>query len=102
KQEKALLMQIMFDKIWDILHDPATSRVRMPQFFWWVQKILWLALICKIISRAQPNVLEKQICDILCYCHCLSNHGGMDKTMSLICEHHSWISKKLISQFVKN
>ncbi|KZT00364.1 uncharacterized protein LAESUDRAFT_666245, partial [Laetiporus sulphureus 93-53] len=117
KQEKALLTQVMFDKIWDVLHDPATSRVGTPQFRWWVRKMFVLSNERQALSlnkedadgddmpvvlhENRPIALKEQIYDILCYCHRLSNHGGRDKTTALIREHYSWIPKELISQFVK-
>lgn len=119
KQEKALLSQELFDKIWDVLHDPSSPRVGTPQFRWWVRKMFVLSYPKGSLSPAEleslgvenstpvvlhdnrPVALKDQIYDVLCYCHQLANHGGRDKTTAIIREHYSWIPKELIAQFVK-
>ncbi|KAI0944315.1 hypothetical protein AcW1_002057 [Taiwanofungus camphoratus] len=119
KQEKALLTQELFDKIWDVLHEPSTSRIGTPQFRWWVRKMFVLSdpraspspvelesvgeerTMPVVLHENRPVALKDQIYDVLCYCHQLSNHGGRDKTTAVIREHYSWIPKELIAQFVK-
>ncbi|PCH42905.1 hypothetical protein WOLCODRAFT_74574, partial [Wolfiporia cocos MD-104 SS10] len=122
KQEKALLTQEMFDNIWDVLHDPAASRIGSPQFRWWVRKMFVLSNTRSNLSPAEaesletlgvdsmpvvlhenrPVALKDQIYDVLCYCHDLAKHGGRDKTTAVVREHYSWIPKELVAQFVKS
>ncbi|KAF9813680.1 hypothetical protein IEO21_05451 [Rhodonia placenta] len=121
KREKALLNQALFDKIWDVLHDPQSILVGTPQFRWWVRKMFVLSYTRSTLSSVEthtvedysadsvpvvlhenrPVALKDQIYDVLCYCHDLAKHGGRDKTTAVVREHYSWIPKELIAQFVK-
>ncbi|KAH9942846.1 hypothetical protein B0H21DRAFT_510624 [Amylocystis lapponica] len=119
KQEKALLSQDLFDKIWDVLHDPGSARVGTPQFRWWVRKMFVLShppatfssddlanlgaekMMPVVLHENRPVAIKDQIYDVLCYCHQVANHGGRDKTTAVIRDHYSWIPKELIAQFVK-
>ncbi|OCH84533.1 hypothetical protein OBBRIDRAFT_741446, partial [Obba rivulosa] len=119
KRQKALLCQEMFDKVWDVLHEPNSHKIGTPQFRWWVRKMFVLShpqsglspaemetlgveqAMPVVLHENRPVALKDQIYDVLCYCHQLANHGGRDKTTAVIREHYSWIPKELISQFVK-
>lgn len=43
KRDKALITQAMFDKIWDVLHQPEACTVDTPQFRFWVRKMFTLS-----------------------------------------------------------
>ncbi|OBZ74538.1 Nucleolar protein 4 [Grifola frondosa] len=119
KQTKALINQELFDKIWDVLHDPQSQKTGTPQFRWWVRKMFTLSYpgtsfspaeletmglarsLPVVVHEDRPVALREQLYDILCYCHDLAGHGGRDKTTAVIRTHYAWIPKELIAQFVK-
>ena len=43
KRDKALITQAMFDKIWDVLHQPEACTIETPQFRVWVRKMFTLS-----------------------------------------------------------
>ncbi|KAG8215427.1 hypothetical protein J3R82DRAFT_9037 [Butyriboletus roseoflavus] len=43
KRDKALVTQAMFDKIWDVLHQPDACTIETPQFRFWVRKMFSLS-----------------------------------------------------------
>lgn len=43
KRDKALITQAMFDKIWDVLHQPEACTIETPQFRFWVRKMFSLS-----------------------------------------------------------
>ena len=43
KRDKALITQAMFDKIWDVLHQPEACTIETPQFRFWVRKMFTLS-----------------------------------------------------------
>jgi hypothetical protein len=43
KRDKALITQAMFDKIWDVLHQPEACTIGTPQFRFWVRKMFSLS-----------------------------------------------------------
>ncbi|KAG6377783.1 hypothetical protein JVT61DRAFT_14556 [Boletus reticuloceps] len=43
KRDKALITQAMFDKIWDVLHQPEACTIQTPQFRFWVRKMFTLS-----------------------------------------------------------
>ena len=43
KRDKALITQAMFDKIWDVLHQPDACTIETPQFRFWVRKMFTLS-----------------------------------------------------------
>ncbi|KAJ3558583.1 hypothetical protein NM688_g833 [Phlebia brevispora] len=121
KREKALLTQEMFDDVWDVLHNPKDSKLRTPQFRFWVRKMFVLSFAHRpgasasgpanasmesdvqpiIMHENRPVALKEQIYDIISYCHRISGHGGRDRTMALVRERYSWIPKELIAQYIK-
>ena len=120
KREKALLTQAMFDDVWDVLHNPRDSKLRTPQFRFWVRKMFVLSYANQdpnedganahrseedlqpvILHEDRPVALREQIYDIVSYFHRVSGHGGRDKTMAHVRERYSWIPKELIAQYVK-
>ncbi|KAI0759609.1 hypothetical protein BC629DRAFT_1548163 [Irpex lacteus] len=131
KQAKALLTQETFDDIWDVLHDRTRSRIRTPQFRFWVRKMFTLSvqptstlpgygtststpntdelegeveggdLKPVILHAGRPVAVKSQIYDIIGHCHQLCQHGGRDKTTAHVKELYSWIPKELVAKFVK-
>ena len=110
KRNKALISQSMFDKIWDVLHQP-NAPLCTPQFRFWVHKMFTLSEIdaehyvseapVVILHGNRPVAVQEQLYELLCYCHEESNHGGRDKTCAVIREHYSWVPKDLTARFVK-
>ena len=115
RQEKTLITQAMFDRIWDVLNEPDTDGEKS-QFRFWVRKMFSLGRIQHSIFGQEiasdsprvvllhdklPVAIQEQLYDLLCYCHGNTNHGGRDKTHDLVRKHYSWVPKALIAQFVK-
>lgn len=110
KRNKALISQSMFDKIWDVLHQP-NALLCTPQFRYWVRKMFTLSKIdaedyvgeapVVILHENKPVAVQEQLYEVFCYCHEESNHGGRDKTCAVIREHYSWVPKDLTARFVK-
>jgi hypothetical protein len=111
KRDKALISQCMFDKIWDVLHQPDACAVGTPQFRFWVRKMFTLSAPdtevddseapVVILHENRPVAVREQLYELFCYCHEESNHGGRDKTCAIIRQHYSWVPKELTAQFVK-
>lgn len=117
KRDKALITQIMFDKIWDVLHQPEACTIETPQFRFWVRKMFTLSrpqghligssdnhiyeLPPVVLHENRPVAVMEQLYELFCYCHEQANHGGRDKTCAVIRQHYSWVPKELTSQFVK-
>ncbi|KAG1767379.1 hypothetical protein EV702DRAFT_980140, partial [Suillus placidus] len=111
KRDKALISQCMFDKIWDVLHQPDACTVGTPQFRFWVRKMFTLSTSdaedndseapVVILHENRPVAIQEQLYELFCYCHEESNHGGRDKTCAIIRQHYSWVPKELTAQFVK-
>lgn len=118
KRPKALIGQSTFDDIWDVLHDPIRSRVRTPQFRFWVRKSFKLSWVSPngvwsstpesdeertsvVMHDNRPVALKSQIYDIISYYHVVSGHGGRDRTMDAVRDNYSWIPKELVAQFVR-
>ncbi|KAI9568743.1 hypothetical protein HD554DRAFT_2021902, partial [Boletus coccyginus] len=114
KRDKALITQAMFDKIWDVLHEPEACTIDTPQFRFWVRKMFSLsrpvrvvvggdpfAFSAVVLHEHRPVAIVEQLYDLFCYCHVRAGHGGRDKTCAVIREHYSWVPKELTAQFVK-
>ncbi|KIJ64319.1 hypothetical protein HYDPIDRAFT_53811, partial [Hydnomerulius pinastri MD-312] len=115
KRDKALITQIMFDKIWDVLHQPEACNIETPQFRFWVRKMFTLSrggqtgdldddsyeLPAVVLHENRPVAVMEQLYELFCYCHEQANHGGRDKTCAVIRQHYSWVPKELTAQFVK-
>lgn len=114
KKDKALITQKLFDDIWDVLHDRQHSKVRTPQFRFWVRKMFKLSaqappgdtgdtadLIPVVLHDGHPIAVQSQIYDIIGYCHQFCAHGGRDRTMAHVKTLYSWVPKELVAQYVK-
>ncbi|KAF8439895.1 hypothetical protein L210DRAFT_3359034, partial [Boletus edulis BED1] len=127
KRDKALITQAMFDKIWDVLHQPEACTVQTPQFRFWVRKMFTLSRPVRdlelersmgiigseratadelgysavVLHENRPVAIMEQLYELFCYCHVRAGHGGRDKTCAVIREHYSWVPKELTAQFVK-
>ncbi|KAF5329434.1 hypothetical protein D9619_008996 [Psilocybe cf. subviscida] len=130
RQGKALISQRMFDRIWDVLHQPDAPG-ETAQFRFWARKMFTLRTVPGGMGgvgggtgpptaaadflganmNAEPQevllhdnllvAIQEQLYDLLCYCHGSTGHGGRDKTCALIRKHYTWVPKDLVSSFIK-
>lgn len=116
RQSKALISQSMFDRIWDVLHQPERQG-ETAQFRFWARKMFTLSKTHRNTLGVVANndevpqevllhdnllvAVQEQLYDLLCYCHGMTGHGGRDKTCSLIRKHYTWVPKDLVSSFIK-
>ena len=116
RQAKALISQSMFDRIWDVLHEP-DCQGETAQFRFWARKMFTLSKTHRNTLGGVANdddvpqevllhdnllvAVQEQLYDLLCYCHGSTGHGGRDKTCALIRKHYTWVPKDLVSGFIK-
>lgn len=116
RQGKALISQALFDRIWDVLHQPE-SQGETAQFRFWARKMFTLSKNHRTSLGIDENgdeapqevllhdnllvAIQEQLYDLLCYCHGSTGHGGRDKTCALIRKHYTWVPKDLVSNFIK-
>ncbi|KAH9477155.1 hypothetical protein JR316_0011072 [Psilocybe cubensis] len=116
RQGKALISQALFDRIWDVLHQP-DSQGETAQFRFWARKMFTLSKNHRVSLGVDENgeeapqevllhdnllvAIQEQLYDLLCYCHGSTGHGGRDKTCALIRKHYTWVPKDLVSNFIK-
>lgn len=126
RQGKALISQRMFDRIWDVLHQP-DSPGETAQFRFWARKMFTVRTVPGVPRGGAPGgvgagmntgppaaetqevllhdnllvAIQEQLYDLLCYCHGSTGHGGRDKTCALIRKHYTWVPKDLVSSFIK-
>ena len=116
RQAKALISQSMFDRIWDVLHQP-DCQGETAQFRFWARKMFTVSKNYRNTLGAVANndeapqevllhdnllvAVQEQLYDLLCYCHASTGHGGRDKTCALIRKHYTWVPKDLVSSFIK-
>ncbi|KAF9560316.1 hypothetical protein CPC08DRAFT_610446, partial [Agrocybe pediades] len=122
RQGKALISQAMFDRIWDVLHQPE-SHNETAQFRFWARKMFTVSKTHRVTLGGSPGsssgdaaeevpqevllhdnllvAIQEQLYDLLCYCHGSTGHGGRDKTCALIRKHYTWVPKDLVSNFIK-
>ena len=116
RQAKALISQSMFDRIWDVLHQPECQG-ETAQFRFWARKMFTVGknyhntlgvaanndeVLQEVLLHDNLLVaVQEQLYDLLCYCHGSTGHGGRDKTCALIRKHYTWVPKDLVSSFIK-
>lgn len=115
RQGKALISQALFDRIWDVLHQP-DSQGETAQFRFWARKMFTLSKTHhSVIGGENPDedpqevllhdnllvAIQEQLYDLLCFCHGSTGHGGRDKTCAQIRKHYTWVPKDLVSSFIK-
>jgi len=113
RQGKALISQALFDRIWDVLHQP-DSPGETAQFRFWARKMFTLSKTYHSTVGGENEgpqevllhdnllvAIQEQLYDLLCYCHGSTGHGGRDKTCALIRKHYTWVPKDLVSSFIK-
>ena len=115
RQAKALISQSMFDRIWDVLHQP-DCQGETAQFRFWARKMFTVSKNHRNTLGADTNndevqevllhdnllvAVQEQLYDLLCYCHGSTGHGGRDKTCAMIRKHYTWVPKDLVSSFIK-
>jgi hypothetical protein len=116
RQGKALISQALFDRIWDVLHQPEYQG-ETAQFRFWARKMFTISKTHRVTlggpeyNNPGPQevllhdnllvAIQEQLYDLLCYCHGSTSHGGRDKTCALIRKHYTWVPKDLVSNFIK-
>ncbi|KAJ7667242.1 hypothetical protein B0H17DRAFT_842998, partial [Mycena rosella] len=116
RQEKSLMPQALFDRIWDELVAPADS-TEYGQFRLWVRKTFVLGAPPPSFSSESPSgaadegvallhngflvAVREQLYQLLCTFHGEAQHGGHDATVGLIYESYRYVPKKLVQEFVK-
>ncbi|KAF8968768.1 hypothetical protein BDZ97DRAFT_1755059 [Flammula alnicola] len=117
RQGKALISQALFDRIWDVLHEP-DGHGETAQFRFWARKMFTVSKTHRVTLGVVDNgddtpqevllhdnllvAIQEQLYDLLCYCHGSTGHGGRDKTCALIRKHYTWVPKDLVSNFIKS
>ncbi|KAJ6562816.1 hypothetical protein DFH09DRAFT_1035577, partial [Mycena vulgaris] len=111
RQEKALMPQSLFDRIWDVLVVPDTL-TESPQFRFWVRKTFSLGpppasdehaggSEVALLQKGLLVAVREQLYQILCHFHGQTDHGGRDKTAQVIHQHYRYVPKRLVQEFVK-
>lgn len=116
RQGKALISQSLFDRIWDVLHQPE-AQGETAQFRFWARKMFTISKTHRVTLGVVDDrdetphevllhdnllvAIQEQLYDLLCYCHGSTGHGGRDKTCALIRKHYTWVPKDLVSNFIK-
>ena len=114
KQPKALITQVLFDKIFAVLQNGSEDRASTAQFRFWVRKMFVLAYPQTsfnhnggkapepvVLHDKRPVAIKEQLYEVLCYCHAVARHGGRDKTCATLRLNYSWVPKELTAKFVK-
>jgi len=119
RQGKALISQSLFDRIWDVLHEPEVLvQGETAQFRFWARKMFKISSDHHVtLGGVEPTsddapkevllhdnllvAVQEQLYDLLCYCHGSTGHGGRDKTCALIRKHYTWVPKDLVASFIK-
>lgn len=117
RQGKALISQALFDRIWDVLHQP-DAQGETAQFRFWARKMFTISKTHRVTLGVADDwdgspqevllhdnllvAIQEQLYDLLCYCHGSTGHGGRDKTCALIRKHYTWVPKDLVSNFIKS
>lgn len=88
KRDKALVDRPRYALIARVLKDPKNTAISTAQFRFWVKKMFQLMpcsdgseLIC---HDNKPVAMREDMYDILVHAHAVANHGGRDKTSSLV------------------
>lgn len=113
RRPKALIPQVLFDRIWDVLI--GAGHRETPQFRFWVRKTFRLTTLAEVdpvcefgdptrqvlVHEGLLVTVKEKIYSLLCYFHGKSAHAGRDKTCAFIRQVYTWIPKDLVALFVK-
>ncbi|KAF9190809.1 hypothetical protein BGZ51_008211 [Haplosporangium sp. Z 767] len=83
KREKALLTDVMYQKILTVLLQPKNTHISTAQFRFWVKKMFTLTTTGTyhtVCHGGKPVATKECLYDVLVYCHRKRSHGGRDKT----------------------
>ncbi|KAJ6482967.1 hypothetical protein C8R47DRAFT_981729, partial [Mycena vitilis] len=120
RQEKSLISQVLFDRIWEVLTLPWRVQgpgpiVETPQFRSWARKNFTLGsppssatnldgAKVALLSKGSVVAVREQLYQILCYCHGEAGHGPdravYDATQALVSQRYSHVPKGLVERFL--
>ncbi|KAJ6615397.1 hypothetical protein B0H10DRAFT_1624117, partial [Mycena sp. CBHHK59/15] len=112
RRVKAVVPQIMFDRIWDVLTNPQTC-TETAQFRFWARKKFTLGTPPSYYDEAPGTetvllrdgklvAVQEQLYQLLCFCHSKARHGGRDRTFVVIHQHYCFVPKRLVHQVVSH
>ncbi|KAJ7079629.1 hypothetical protein B0H15DRAFT_787958, partial [Mycena belliarum] len=113
RQDKALIPQPLFDRVWDELALPGASAedskfrswvrntfaLGAPPFFLGTSGDAKLALLHR--KSGLPVAVREQIYALLCYFHDEMKHGTRENTVRHVYAHFRYVPRKLILEFLK-
>ncbi|KAJ7157866.1 hypothetical protein C8R43DRAFT_882729, partial [Mycena crocata] len=110
RQEKSLISQSVFDRIWDVLIEQE-QRKETAQFRHWARKNFALGeppspdLPCPtgvaLLHKGLLVAVQEQLYALLCYYHGKAEHSGHDRTSQLLRKDYNHVPKPLLKGFVK-
>ncbi|KAJ7657833.1 hypothetical protein DFH06DRAFT_990517, partial [Mycena polygramma] len=118
RQEKSLISQTSFDRIWEVLTLPwgvQGATTETPQFRSWARKNFTLGSPpssaatldgpkIALLSKGLVVAVREQLYQILCYCHGEAGHGRgravCDATRAFVSQRYSYIPKSLVEHFL--
>ncbi|KAI9254862.1 hypothetical protein BY458DRAFT_492847 [Sporodiniella umbellata] len=103
KRDKALIDDSRYTMIRKVLKNPRDTSTSTAQFRFWVKKMFYLSPRSQdaIYHDQKPVATKENIYQILVSAHKEANHGGRDKTSSIVKCQYSWIPKELVARFVR-
>ncbi|KAJ7777626.1 hypothetical protein DFH07DRAFT_731355, partial [Mycena maculata] len=124
RQEKALIPQTVFDRVWKVLS--GDDKVEDPAFRHWARVTFSLGVPPVALASPHPHphvhsqshsrgaqaqvallskgvvvAVREQLYELLCYCHGNRGHRGRDATAKFVKERYSYVPGPLISEFVR-
>ncbi|KAJ7145765.1 hypothetical protein C8R44DRAFT_599155, partial [Mycena epipterygia] len=114
RQDKTLMPQALFDRIWDVLAGVVCEET--PKFRLWVHKMFSMGAPPRsaenpsdsdddsdvaLLHKGFVVAVREQLYHILCYAHGTMLHARGDKMTQFIRERYRYVPKKLVKEFVK-
>ncbi|KAJ6542775.1 hypothetical protein B0H19DRAFT_957586, partial [Mycena capillaripes] len=115
RQERTLISQATFDRIWDVLSDStkfSRSAAETTQFRFWARKNFTMGSppsAAGHLNGSEVTLLHKglvvavreKLYQLLCHCHGETKHGGSDATTDFIRQRYSYVPKTLVDKFLQ-
>lgn len=110
KVRKALIDRKTYGTIHYTLRYPRDVSVEDAQFRHWARKKFSLERIpgstgeqgpLMLMHQSRPVAIREDLYDILCYCHSLCQHGGRDRTSSVVKDMYSYVPRQIVAAFVR-